>query len=136
MIAVNQGCLAESLFTVECIKRKIPIYNNIVDDNGVDFVVGISALFKIQVKSTSVQKSNRPGTYQINCRKGFDCTAYTDEFNYLVAVILPLDLYYIIPIALLNKTTIGINPNNIDCKFNDYKEAWHLLAQGTSSNHP
>lgn len=128
MIAVSQGCLAEGLFTVECIKRKIPIYNNIVDDNGVDFVVGDSKLFKIQVKSTSVEKSKRPGTYQINCRKGFDCTAYTDEFDYLIAVILPLDLYYCIPISMINKTTIGINPNNPNCKFNNYKNRFDLLT--------
>ena len=136
MIAVSQGRLGESLFLIECIKRDIPIYQTIVDDRGVDFVVGDKQLFKIQVKTTSITKSKRPGTYQINCRKGFNSRAYTNEFDYLVAVILPLDLTYIIPISLLNKTTIGINPHNPNCKFNRYKEAWELLTQGASRNHP
>lgn len=129
MIDSYRGVYAEYLVMTALLSRGFHVYTPLVDVIGIDMLVQYDTGFtRIQVKSTSVEKSKRPGTYQINCRKGFDCTAYTDEFDYLIAVILPLDLYYCIPIELLNKTTIGINPNNPNCKFNDYKNRFDLLT--------
>jgi hypothetical protein len=129
MLDSYKGIYAEHIFMTACLSRGMHIYRPVADVNGIDLLIQNRDKFlRIQVKSTSVEKSNRPGTYQINCRKGFDCTAYTDEFDLMAAVILPLDLYYIIPIAMLNKTTIGINPGNPNCKYNDYKNRFDLLT--------
>ena len=127
-MSAYQGRYAEQIFIVEAMKRGLHIYKPVCDVNGIDFIIQLrKKLIKIQVKSTSVEKSNRPNTYQVCVRKGYDCTHYTDEFNYLAAFIIPLNTFYIIPIKELNKTTIGINPNSNKCKFFKYKEAWNLI---------
>ena len=125
-----QGIYAEHIFIVACLSRGMHIYNPIADVNGVDFIIQSSSVdfIRVQVKSTSVEKSNRAGTFQINCRKGFNCTSYTSEFDICACYLIALDMWYFIPIAMLNKTTIGINPDNPNCKYNDYKNRFDLLT--------
>ena len=126
-----QGKIAENIFANECIKRNYEILNPVIDRHGYDFVIRSDKYLRIQVKSTSKPDKRNPNklTYKIQCRKGATSRAYEpDDFDYLAAYIIPLDMWYILPMSCLNKTTIRINPDSDKCKFKQYKEAWDLIS--------
>jgi len=124
-----QGCIGEAIFITECLKRNIPIYQPIADMYGVDFIVGSDPLIKVQVKTTSKADTRYESktSYKIQCRHGANCKAYTDQFDYMAAYLMPLDVWYLIPISELNKTTIRVNPDSLGCKFNKYKSDFKAL---------
>lgn len=129
------GCIAESIFTTECLVRDIPIYQPVADMYGIDFIVGHD-LKKIQVKSTFVSDrryEDKP-TYKVQFSRGSESRRYDDgDFNFAAVYLYLLDVWYIIPEEHLNFKTIRINPNKITCKWYRYMEAWHLIAGENSS---
>jgi len=131
MLSSTQGLFAESIFITECISKNIEICQPINDVFGYDFVVVRgSESIKVQVKSCSVadNRYKTSTTYKIQCRRGAKCKAYeAGSFDYLAAYIIPLDIWYIIGISELNKTTIRVNPDSLGCKFNKYKSDFKAL---------
>lgn len=129
-MATLQGHLCEQIFSVECVKRNIPIYKPIADLYGCDFIVGSKRLIRIQVKSTRQKDPRYKGkdkSYKICVRHGAKSKAYKNQFDFMAVYLMPESIFYMIPIYMLNKTTIRINPNSNKCKFRDFKERWDLI---------
>jgi hypothetical protein len=90
-----------------------------------DFVIGHEGQFvRVQVKSTMA----RLGT-------GYTCTVrgghrpYEDDvFDFLAAYLVPDDVWYIIPAALVSgQGCVTLYPRSKNSKYAPYKEAWSLL---------
>lgn len=131
-MSTQQGSFAELVFAAKCIKNKIEIAKPVVDVHGYDFLINVNDNWlKIQVKSTSKpdrRYKNKP-SYKIHVRKGASSIAYNkNDFHFCAAYIIPLDIFYIIPISELNRTTIRLNPNSDNCKFSKYKDNFLLLT--------
>ena len=128
-MSISQGRLAESVFQVESLRRQFMIYKPVCDIKGIDFIIQskVKAFLRVQVKSSlNPYKNNR---YKICVRHGHDSRAYTkDHFDYMACYLMYHNLWYIIPIKELNKTTIGINIDSPKCKYHQYKERWDLLT--------
>jgi len=130
-MSTEQGSYAELTFATLCLKHNIEIASPVVDVHGYDFIINVNEQWlKIQVKSTSkpdIRYPNKP-SYKIHVRKGATSMAYKEnDFHFCAVYIIPLDLFYIIPICELNKTTIRINPDSNKCKFYKYKDNFKLL---------
>jgi hypothetical protein len=104
---------------------------------GIDFIVG-NELKKIQVKSTFSSDKRYPNkpTYRVKFTKGYDGRAYEDgDFDYAAVYIALVDSWYIIPMADIGSCTLRMNPDNDDCKWNKYNEAWHLINDAPREMH-
>jgi hypothetical protein len=92
-----------------------------------DFVVEIGGQFqRVQVKSTSCRRGNQ---YAFSLQ-GANRRPYTkDEVDFFGAFIIPLEVWYIIPIGATGegKYNIIVSPHNSLSKYAAYREAWHLL---------
>lgn len=91
-----------------------------------DFVIGHEGQFvRVQVKSTMA----RLGTgYQCTVRGGH--RPYEgDVFDFLAAYLVPDDVWYIIPAALVSgHGCVTLYPRSKNSKYAPYKEAWDLLC--------
>lgn len=138
-MATLQGSYAQAAFVKECLERKLEISEPIVDIYGYDYLINISknTHLKIQCKSVSIpdKRNKNNKTYKINVRHGAQGKAYKDQFHFMVAFIIPLNLWYIIPIEELNKTTIRVNPFSTNCKYKKYLNSWFLI-KGPSEKGP
>ena len=98
------------------------------DSRHYDLVVEAdSCLLRVQVKSCASRKHN---SYLVNVHGGKH--HYTkDDFEFLAAYIIPLDLWYIIPsdAALVSRDRLCMTPGSGKAKYEPYREAWHLLKQ-------
>jgi hypothetical protein len=130
-MSIEQGIFAEFAFATKCLKHNIEIAKPLIDVHGYDYLINVNDNWlKIQVKSTSKPDTryNKETSFKIQCRKGATSTAYNEnDFHFCAAYIIPFDLFYIIPISELNKTTIRINTESEKCKFNKYKDNFRLL---------
>jgi hypothetical protein len=90
-----------------------------------DFVIGHRGHFvRVQVKSTLFREG-----------RGYSCTVrgghrpyVGDVFDYLAALIIPEDIWYIIPAELIRgRGCVALHPSLEQSKYAPYKEAWHLL---------
>lgn len=84
-------------------------------------------LQRVQVKSTLLRKNN---SYLINLR-GAKHRYTMDDFEFIAAYIVPLDLWYIIPsaAALCGRDKLCMTPGSQRARNEPYREAWHLLKQ-------
>lgn len=93
-----------------------------------DFIVERHGHFlRIQVKSTMSRKGKN---YAFMLRGGR--TLYTDDdFDFMAAYIIPLDLWYIIPvaIAITGMRRLYLSPEYPKSIYHPYREAWHLLRR-------
>ena len=125
-----QGAYAESIFITECIKRKINIYQPVLDNHGVDFLVKTDKYRSIQIKSTN-KPDNRYKTrnsFKITICRGFDSRKYqSTDFDFCFVYIIPFDIWYAIPIDEIKVRTIRVSIDSASCKYSPYKNAWHLL---------
>jgi hypothetical protein len=94
-----------------------------------DFAVEHQGHFlRVQVKCT---QSCRWNSYV--CNVTANGVPYSvDQLDFIAAYVIPHDVWYIIPTAAtLGQQTILLTPNRKyhrqHCKFDGYKEAWHLL---------
>ena len=131
MLKVEIGAIAEYIFITECIKREIPIYTPVVDILGIDFIIQSKTILrKIQVKCTSVSISSykKAMRYKFNLTHKGTNEKYTSQFDFLVAYILPEDIFYIIPLDIINSPVISVNPYNEKCKYYYYKNNFDLIT--------
>ncbi|HYX67757.1 MAG TPA: group I intron-associated PD-(D/E)XK endonuclease [Terriglobales bacterium] len=110
-----------------------------------DFAVEHNGRFsRVQVKSTTrfdTGRYGRVGAYICNTvsrapyRKAESYTA--KQIDFLAAYIIPEEVWYIVPAALLTRFAIALNPHRRDNKYFRFLEAWDLLRGETcDSNHP
>jgi hypothetical protein len=96
----------------------------------------------VQVRSTSYFEANRSG-YKVHAAhngKGSKVETYqAEEIDFFVAYIVPLGIWYIIPVnQLASLCFLRLYPSG--CKwggcFEPFREAWHLLAPGADLHQP
>jgi hypothetical protein len=100
-----------------------------------DFIIDSgNRLLRMQLKCTD-SLSDRGYQVKAVCRSdGQSRRPYSaEEVDYLVAYIVPRDIWYVIPIAALNgKKFLRLHPEKIGrrkLKWEAYREAWHLLRE-------
>ena len=82
---------------------------------------------RVQVKSTVSRKNN-----SYPCTLHGASAPYTKEdFEFIAAYIIPLDIWYIIPTeaAIRGKEKLYLTPGSPKTRYAPYREAWHLLRE-------
>src|SRR5579863_3192144 len=133
----RKGEMAELIFALKAISMGFAVSKPFGDSEAYDLVVGErNRLLRIQVKS--VFTSKRWGYNVAVSRKRLPLTIHytADEIDFLVAYVVPHDAWYIIPVEeVLTLANIRLYPEGTRKKdggyFEKYREAWHLLRQGT-----
>jgi hypothetical protein len=130
--SLRSGEMAEASFVVKAESLYFHVAKPWNHNNRYDFVLDSGKrLYRMQLKCTA---SIHDRAYQIKpyCRiHGKRCKEYTPEdIDFLVAYILPRDVWYLIPVAALKGAkSLRFYPD-IVCKcakWESYREAWHLL---------
>jgi len=131
------GELGEAAFLYACILRGLTVAKPWGDSSRFDFLVqagrGSSRYHRVQVKCTeslSCFGYQVQSTYCDRKRKG----KYTSrDIDYLVGYIIPLDLFYIVPIAdCPASASLRFYPEGSPrhrAPFEHFREAWHLLRE-------
>jgi hypothetical protein len=103
-----------------------------------DFVVDLGGgrFVSVQVKSTTCllkrkYKVQRDGCYGVTVRHQSRRPYGLTDFQYLAAYVIPKDIWYIIPFALvIGRKTVLLRPDDPpDNGFERYRETWHLLRE-------
>ena len=127
------GELAEAAFVVKAASLGFAVSKPWGDSERYDFILDAShRTWRVQIKCT---ESASNGGYQVQStytdrkRKGH----YTaDDIDVLVAYILPLDLWYVVPAhALPASASLRFYPEG-NCsrpRFEQYREAWDIFRQ-------
>jgi len=123
------GEQAEAAFLNKATSLGLSVSKPWGDSERYDFVVDAGRrMLRVQVKSTAYQHDGRC-RYSINAL----CHAalYTeDEIDFLAVYIVPLDLWYIIPVkACLNRKSLRFYPKatTLRSRYEKYREAWWRL---------
>jgi hypothetical protein len=123
------GEQAEAAFLNKATSLGLSVSKPWGDSERYDFVVNAGRrMLRVQVKSTAYQHGGRC-RYSINAL----CHAalYTeDEIDFLAVYIVPLDLWYIIPVkACLNRKSLRFYPKatTFRSRYEKYREAWWRL---------
>lgn len=102
-----------------------------------DFVVDLGGRFvSVQVKSTTCllrrkYKVQRAGCFAVTVRHQSRRPYGLADFHYLAAYVIPRDLWYIIPFALvIGRKTVLLRPDDPpENGYERYREAWSLLRE-------
>jgi hypothetical protein len=117
------GLISEMRFQLAATLKGFTVSKPQGDYSPYDFVLDTGKrLVRVQVKSSSY--IDNQGRFHFNLKSGAtQSRAYTAlEVHFFALYVVSLDLFYIIPQALLNgRKTIKITPNG---KFDDFKNAW------------
>ena|SRR5947207_10053606 len=135
----KRGELIDLAFTFKAANLGFSVARPYGDSNRYDLIVDSGKrLLRVQVKSTvrvcrggySVHSTGSPNRA---------IPAYTaEEIDFLAAYIIPMDIWYIVPvIAFTPRTCLQLYPGG--CRKNagryeQYREAWHLLQPTDSTN--
>jgi hypothetical protein len=126
------GELAELAFMYKAASLGFGVAKPYGDSDRFDFIVSWNhRLWRVQVKST--RTAHRGGVYEIGahgCWGGLDI--YTkDEIDFIVAYVVPENIWYLIPIeATRGRKRLCLHPNvpRKECyKYEKYREAWWLM---------
>jgi hypothetical protein len=126
----RRGEWAESVFMARVAEYGLPVSKPVGDSNTFDCVVGRPGKFvAVQVKCTL---SELPGG------KGYGCAIKTNNkayrpgaFDFVAAYVIPEDVWYIIPEKLIRGRQL-MSLSSPAGKFEQYREAWHLLREATA----
>ncbi|HUE51602.1 MAG TPA: group I intron-associated PD-(D/E)XK endonuclease [Terriglobales bacterium] len=123
-----KGELAELAFMYKAASLGFGVAKPYGDSQRFDFILSIGKqLWKVQVKSTG--RAYGP-SYQIQARGTRRRPKYTpDEIDFLVAFIVPLNVWYVVPAVALETKTMSFWPFGRDPegRYEQYREAWHLM---------
>jgi hypothetical protein len=127
------GELAEAAFVVKAATLGYAVSKPWGDSERYDFILDAGhCTWRVQIKCT--ESTNADG-YQVqstfsDCKKKGHYTA--DDIDVLVAYILPLDLWYIVPAhALPQSASLRFYPegNTRKPRFEQYREAWTIFQK-------
>ena len=90
-----------------------------------DFIIEHQGHFlRVQVKSTKRKRKDHYVCNVITSRKPYK----TDQIDFVAAYVIPLDIWYIIPVSAFNgRWYIHFSPDLKTAKYPRYREAWDLL---------
>ena len=120
-----RGEWAEMCFMTRAAEEGLTVNKPFGEMAHFDFVIGNQGcLLRVQVKSTLARKGSG---YNCSVRGGH--RPYVgDVFDFVAALIVPEDLWYIVPAQLIRgRGSLTFHPNSKESEFSAYKEAWHLL---------
>jgi hypothetical protein len=126
----RRGEWAESVFMSRAQEQGLPVSKPWGEMSPYDFVVGTTGRFvSVQVKSTLSKPS-----------RGYACTVHGHQpyaagsFDFLAAYVIPADVWYIIPAASTQgMKCITFHPDSPNGKYEQYREAWHLLQEAIAA---
>lgn len=97
-------------------------------DERYDFVLDSGHRFsRVQVKST--RKSRAPRSYGVVVSSNRLAAYEETEIDFLVAYVVPLDLWYVIPVKKIQgMMTLYFHPDGRRSKWEKYHEAWCQMA--------
>jgi PD-(D/E)XK endonuclease len=132
------GEISEAAFLHKAVSLGLKVTKPWGDSERYDFVVDSGTrLWRVQIKSTSALHAGGYQIQPIHHVYGERKLAYTsEEIDALAAHIVPLDVWYVLPVnALGSGTSLRLYPDG-GCKtarFEQYREAWNLLLD--NQNH-
>jgi len=128
-----RGDLGELAFELKAASLGFGVSKPHGDDERYDFIVDSGErLWKVQVKSSC--RPYRTG-YATHGDRGRGIRYKISEIDFLVAYILPRDIWYVIPVRRLTPrlafypSGCGKGGGFLEC----YREAWHLMGARPSS---
>jgi hypothetical protein len=126
----QRGEWAESVFLAKAHEHGLPVSKPWGEMSPYDFVVGKTGRFvSVQVKSTL---SKLKTGYVCTVRGGHEAYA-AGSFDFLAAYVVPEDAWYIIPAGLTHgKGCITLYPHSPTAKYEQYREAWHLMREAVA----
>lgn len=132
------GEAGECAFIWEATRRGLIVSKPYGESAPYDFIVqprerGLSGrpgrLSRIQVKAAATfQRANR--CYQVAATKSRGHARYAgDEIDFFAVVILPLAVWYIIPVSIVTTSALFFFPHvqRSRSRYAKYREAWYLL---------
>ena len=138
-----KGDLAELAFLHKAASLGFGVAKPYGDKESYDFILDSGERFwRVQVRSTSYFEANRSG-YKVHAShngKGSKVETYqADEIDFFAAYIVPLGIWYIVPVnQLASLRFLRLYPSG--CKwggcFEPFREAWHLMAPGADLPQP
>jgi hypothetical protein len=138
----QSGELAEIAFLHKAADLGFGVAKPYGDSERYDFILDSGErLWRVQVKSVTVTYSGGGRGYRMVTRhsRGLrkDSPYTAEEIDFLVAYIVPLDIWYVIPVKLVTPV-LGLCFYPSGCRlggrFEPYREAWHLMAPGGDLN--
>jgi len=131
----QRGEWAEMCFMIRAAEHGLVVTKPWGESSHYDFIVDSDACCqRVQVKSSISKLKN---VYR--CMLRSNRVYYTkDDFDFVAAYLIPLDLWYIIPaeIAITGRRAIYLTPNYPKSIYQPYREAWHLLNEKRCARNP
>ncbi len=123
-----KGEWAELVFMAKALTLGLTVCRPYGDNDPFDFLVFRPGqkISRVQVKSSW---SIHHGMYTVNTHACNNRRYRPSEVDFIVVYVVPLDVWYIIPVRRLFKPRIYLSPHlrhSRSC-FERYREAWHLL---------
>ena len=127
-----RGEWGESVFMMRAVEHGLPVSRPWGESNSFDFVVGKPGRFaSVQVKTTTVKNG---GGYVCAIRQN-NAKYARGSFDFVAAYVIPEDLWYIIPAKMVaGLGYVTLCSNSEEAKFEEYREAWHLLRKAAGMN--
>jgi PD-(D/E)XK endonuclease len=133
----EKGELAELAFLYKAAGMGFGVAKPYGDSERYDFVLDSGERFwRVQVKSASSRAGRGLTGYVVpsHTGRGRSLRPYKpDEIDFLVAYIVPRDIWYVVPVNQIAPfQCLSFYPSGcrIGGYFESYREAWHLLAPG------
>ena len=129
------GELAEAAFLHKAVGLGFRVTKPWGDSERYDFVLDSGRrLWRVQIKCTAVERAGGYHIQPIHFVYGKNKVVYTaDDIDVLAAHVVPLDVWYVVPVAALAAgTSLRLYPDN-GCKtarFEKYREGWDLFRGG------
>ena len=129
------GELSEAAFLHKAVGLGFRVTKPWGDSERYDFVLDAGPrLWRVQIKCTAMERSGGYQIQPIHFVYGKSKVVYTaEDIDVLAAHIVPLDVWYVVPVgALAQGTSLQLYPDD-RCKtarFEKYREAWDLFRGG------
>lgn len=127
-MSILKGDIGELGFMLQAKLNGLKVLTPTTSNSVYDAVIHNGNKFlKVQIKSTSnlVEKNN---CYKFNVGRGVSSKYKynSSDIDYFALYIIPLEIFYIIPIEEMSVKTLRVYPNKKH-KYNKYINAWGLL---------
>lgn len=127
----RKGELGELVFVLTAASHGLIVSKPYGDSACYDFLVQARRrILRVQVKAAFTE---RLGSFSFNVTSGGHRYYTHKDIDFLAAYIGPLDIWYIVPVKVIQSTSaIVIRPGgrlkHRGSRFEPYREAWHLLS--------
>ena len=127
----RRGELAELAFMHKVINLGFAVAKPWGDSDRYDFILDTGPrLWRVQVRSTAYQSHRGYSVHTYVYRKRQMVALTAKEIDVVVAYIVPLDLWYVVPVAAFAPCkNLWFYPNGSKkgSRFEEFREAWFLL---------